>query len=250
MSDSAQELNEDGIPKEKIEVDAEGNPIVKVDAKEEDFNGLKKNYDELRSWTTRTAAENSKVKKELESLHQSIGSLTEALNRSNTKKVDPQTFLEDFNKRGPEVLDELFSTREKAIREAYDRKLAEQADQIRAVAINSEIATRKHDPKYPDWEKLEPTMNKIASDPNCPIDFSKPEVEIMDELYKLAKEDKMPGAMEQMKQDLKAQIRKELEEEARTASDGTGGKKGVITNKKIEEMSLDDLEKYIKQTQK
>lgn len=231
---------------EKAAADAKAAEEAAAAGKSNDTTDYKKSYDELRRLNDRQVTE---FKREIDGLKGTMTTLTESFSKATAKKITP----EEFQQRGNEIVEETIQERLAAERKAWDSKWVEQEERNRDYETKLEVATRQHNPSYPDWVKLQPTMQQIImNDPECDPKAMRPG-DILDYAYRKARELKLPGARESLLEEAKIKAEKQLEEEARAASDGSGGKKGVADTRSIEEkvkaMSTADAKAYVRKLQ-
>lgn len=142
--------------------------------------------EEMRKWTTRTAQENAKLRKEMSDLKEAQDKTFKLLSSISKKPVDYKELAKDPEKLQKFIEDE----RENATSEMQERldQLSTEAKQKDTVV---ERMKREHDTEnYPEWKRLYPSIVKIAMGPTGQgdprVDFTKPAGEVLDSLYELA----------------------------------------------------------------
>lgn len=142
--------------------------------------------EEMRKWSTRTAQENAKLRKEMADLKEAQEKTFKLLSSISKKPVDYKELAKDPEKLQKFIEDE----RENAtseLREQLDRASTEAKQKDTIV----ERMKREHDAEnYPEWKRLYPQIVKIAMGPTGQgdprVDFTKPAGEVLDSLYELA----------------------------------------------------------------
>ncbi len=205
-----------------------------------------KSYKELQGEFTRRSQENSELRRMVDELSISHKQLAELISKATEKPVDPEQFLEEFKTHGPKALEPYFQKHIDALKSTYDKSNAEQAQTIRN--LESQVAVMAHindAENYPDFRALLPTMQSLAEDSTCPVDFSKPMTQVLDALYKLAMNQNGVEAIKLAEAEATKKADADLANEAKTAVAG-GGKAGT-TMPDLHRMPLQDLEKFVTQ---
>lgn len=148
--------------------------------------------EEMRKWTTRTAQENAKLRKEMTDLKEAQEKTFKLLSSISKKPVDYKELAKDPEKLQKFIEDE---------RENATSELREQLDKASTEAKQKDTIVermkREHDTEnYPEWKRLYPSIVKIAMGPTGQgdprVDFTKPAGEVLDSLYELALQENPP----------------------------------------------------------
>jgi hypothetical protein len=209
------------------------------------YEALLKNYKELQGHSTQTSQERAELRKEL-------AAIREALSKSLEKPFDPEQFKRDFETHGPKALDSYLEKRlqEKLdeVRKTYDERISGYETELGTLKTDSlglrtnyEVLVRANDAQnYPNFAELYPVMMAMVQEEKCPVDVSKPVPEILDGLYKLAKERSSNDAV----QIAAAKAKKDADANAANESRSTvatGGKTASTSVSDPRTMSLDKL---------
>lgn len=215
---------------------------------------VRKSYEELRKEFTRRTQSESQLKKQyadavsqLQSLHDSHKQLASMIQQATKKPIDPEQFIADLQKQGPAALDayleDKLGGRLKEIEDKYNKQYMDVATRNFTLEAELEKVKRLHDTaRYPDFDKLLPTMEALADPETCPIDMSKLSIaEIYDALYKLARSQHSEEAIKAAEELGRKSAEAALAKESVTTVAG-GGKAGSTTNPA--DMPLDKLRQY------
>lgn len=156
----------------------------------------RKSYEELRPQFTRTTQELARLKqqyglstRELAELKKGYEQLAAQMESVTNQPVSPEEFLKNLQTQGPKALDSYFDRRFKSIKAEYEKAYTSERERSLALEAGFEKMKRSLDKtNYPDFDKLEATMQEVLEADNCPIDTNKLSIgEIYDALYKLAR---------------------------------------------------------------
>lgn len=198
----------------------------------------RKSYDELRPQFTRTTQELSRLKqqhglstRELAELKKGYEQLAAQLETVTNQPVSPDEFLKNLQTQGPKALDSYFDKRFKNIKSEYEKAYASERERSLALEAGFEKMKRSLDKtNYPDFDKLEATMQEVLDAENCPIDTNKLSIgEIYDALYKLARSKHSEEAIKAAEEMGRKSAEAALVKESVTTVTG-GGKAGSTTN--------------------
>jgi len=205
----------------------------------------RKNYEELRKFATQTSQERSELKKQLEAMQLSQKQIAEMLAKSTEAPYNPDEFMENLRSQGPKFLQNHFDKWRTGIDEKYDKEISQVKQDNLNLQASLAIALRRGDEmSFPDFEKLEGKMGEIASSDNCPVDLSKPINEVLDALYKLARDSHSADAVKVAEQIGAKKAEEQIAKEAATAV-ATGGKNhGITPVNPSKEMSLEQMRKF------
>lgn len=248
------------IPEVKPEVKAEVKPEVKVEPVVE--KPIPNDPAELRKWNTKISQENAAIKDEVKNLRVAIDKLMK-------KPVDYKELA-----KNPEALQKQIEVeRQEAIAE-----MQEQLQEATNRAVMNETAVerikREQDTaSYPEWKRLFPVIQNLASNTDGRINFNKKPGEVLDDMYQLALQlspvqvvvpvtplaPVVPGKSEaEIAAEIaaaekrgfdKAQASLRAEQAgAGIGSTGTGGKRSSgVSSEALRTMPLGDLKKIISQ---
>ena len=219
-------------------------PTTSTQTGQVDFD-VRKSYEELRKEFTRRTQHEKELMSRLSAMEESAKQQAELLAKATEEPYNPDVFMETWKAQGPKALDPYIQKRDAAIRADYDKRLSEIQQKTMQQDITLNLALRRGDEEnYPDFHSLEGVMNDIATAESCPVDLTKPIPEVLDALYKLAKEQHSIEAIKQAEK-LGAQNKEqELAKEAATAVAG-GGKHQGVTSPDFSKMSVSDMRKHL-----
>jgi hypothetical protein len=215
-----------------------GTPVVDFEKR---YNDLRKDYD-------RKNAERADIVARLQSIEQNSIRQAELLAKATEEPYDPRVFKESWERDGVKALDKYYDKREQKLIERYDKVISGMSTERTQDRTRLEILVRRSDDEsYPNFQELEPVMQEIAASENCPVDLSRPIPEVLDVLYKLARESNSTEAVKMAEKFGADKKEKELAKEASTAV-ATGGKvSGTPSTADLKNMKLEDLERVVMQ---
>lgn len=202
-----------------------------------------KRYNDLRSEFDKRNAKESEAIKRLSSFEAEQKRMAEMMAKLTAEPYNPDVFMENLRNKGPKFLEDHFNQWKTGLEKKYDTEV----QNVRAENLNLQtrlevLARRGDDTNYPDFLQLEEKMKEIAADENCPIDLSKPIPEVLDALYKLAREQHSVEAIKQAEKLGADSKEKELAKEAATAV-ATGGKHSGTIHADSKNMSVEEMRK-------
>jgi hypothetical protein len=208
----------------------------------------RKRYEDLRKEFDRRNNERSEMLSRLDAIEKGNMKQAELLARATEEPYDPRVFKEAWERDGVKAFDPYYNKREQKLVERYDKAIAELSQQSVQDRTRLEILVRRNDDEsYPNFQELEPIMQEIAASPNCPVDLNRPVPEVLDVLYKLARESNSTEAVKMAEKFGAEKKEKELAKEASTAV-ATGGKvSGTPSTAELKNMKLEDLERVVMQ---
>lgn len=190
---------------------------------------VQKSYDELRKEFTRRTQHEAEMVRKLQSIEEYNQRLAEQLAKATEKPFNIEQFKRDWETHGPKALDDYFGNKLKALEEKYTRQLNDERMARTQVNAQLELYARRGDSEnYPDFEKLEEKMTAIANDPSCPVDLTKPIAQVLDALYKLAREQNSSEAVKMAESLGRKKAEAQLAKEAKTSVAGGGKTQGGI----------------------
>jgi len=205
-----------------------------------------KNYQELRAWTTRASQENAALRKQINEQNASLKQLTEMFTKATEKPYDPDQFMEEFRQQGPKFI-------EKQLEAALTSKVsayAERMDSIQSelAAVRTEAAVkdcRLDSANFPDFQKLEPDMQKILDSGVIPQEEvqSKPLPELLNQLFQMAKLQHSQEAIKAAESNGRKAAEAELAREARSGVAGGGRVVGQMSTD-LKTASAAELKKH------
>lgn len=188
---------------DKLEGKPEGKPAVKEPIKDDkasvkkvDDKPSKKqpnDPDEMRKWTTRTAQENSKLRKEMEAIKEAQDKTYKLLASLSKKPIDYKELA-----KNPENVEKFINEEREALTSEYQEQLEKLATTAKEKDTLVEKMKREQDSEnYPEWKRLYPQIVKIAIGPTGTgdprVDFTKPASEVLDALYEIAVQENPKG---------------------------------------------------------
>jgi hypothetical protein len=149
--------------------------------------------EEMRKWTTRTAQENAKLRKEMAEIKEAQEKTYKLLASLSKKPVDYKELA-----KNPESVEKFIEEERKSITEEYQGQLEQLANQAKEKDTLVERMRREQDTEnYPEWKRLYPSIVKIAVGPTGQgdprVDFTKPASEVLDHLYEIALQENPKG---------------------------------------------------------
>lgn len=157
-------------------------PRTSYDALVKQLESVNKNYGQLRSEYTRRTQYEAQLKSQIDSLHKAFAQATK-------QEISPEEFMKSLQTQGLKAFDPLREEWTKELKTEHEKALEERDQRITSLQTNFEIMRRELDvTNYPDFAKLKPVMNEIASSENCPVDWNQDVGVIYDTLYKLARD--------------------------------------------------------------
>lgn len=217
-----------------------------LQAIQSELEQTKKNYDELRSKSTRDWQAAAEQKRQFEQLQTSVEQLVERLNDQAIEHVDPEQFMEDLRSQGPKALDKYINPKIDALKQKSDKvsKDKEQQEWIRDYETQF-LRRAVNQVKYPGFAELEDKMNEIAGSPNCPVNLNQEVGVVLDSLYKLAKESSSENAVKKARDKGAEEERKRLAKESKTTIAGSGAKKSSSAAPDLYNLPLEELRKML-----
>jgi len=196
---------------------------ISYDALIEKYDAITKNYGELRKEFTRRTQYESELQKK-------IDALTSTINKATEEPINPEQFFKDLQTQGPKAFEPLWAKRETALRDEFSKVLEqEQTQRVTMEYKMGKILRRMDNANYPDFAELEPVMAELASDESVPLDMSRTPDEVLDTLYKLAKNLNADNAVKKAREVGRQEAESQAAKEA-NASVAAGGKTGSVTN--------------------
>jgi hypothetical protein len=203
-------------------------PAAKPGVTEQPKPDYETQFKELQRDYTRKSQSISQLEKQFKQMQDRYSAQAEQLAKLSKAPFDREKFAAEFNEKGPEALAPFFEDREKKLRDDYDKRLADSdARNLRYESKLLVLERRADAENYPDFRKLEPKISELMSDPNCPVDFTKPLDEVMDALYKLAREASSVEAVKVAEAEGKAKAEANLARESATTVAGGGKAAGT-----------------------
>lgn len=193
---------------------------------------MDKNYQELRSWTTRVSQQNADMRKQMEAQTAKIKEMADLITKATEKPYDPDQFMEEFRAKGPEFLKSHLETAWKQKEENYLSQIGQVRQELTALRVTNTVnAMRADTAKYPDFAKLEDDMQKLLDSgviPEADIQ-SKSEADLLVQLYQIAKLQHSQEAIKAAEANGRKAAETELAREARTGVAGGGRVVGQVT---------------------
>lgn len=181
----------DTTPNTPASVEPTFDPRTSYDALVKQLESVNKNYGSLRSEYTRRTQYEAQLKSQIDSLHKAFAQATK-------QEVSPEEFMKSLQTQGVKAFDPLREEWQKEWKSEHEKELEARDQKITGLETNFEIMRRELDvTNFPDFAKLKPVMNDIASAENCPVDWNQPVGVIYDTLYKLARDLKAEESVKQ-----------------------------------------------------
>lgn len=200
-----------------------------------------KAYKEIRKEFTRRTQHEAELQKKLNQVYETLAKATET-------PIDPEQFIRDLQAHGPKALEPHFQKWVSPIKEQYDKTIGERDSRILNLETSLEIQKRRLDSgSYPDFATLEPIMNEIANDDNCPVNWDMSVGESLDVLYKLAKDRSAVQAVKIAEQHGYNKATKELVKESKTTVTGGGKTAGTTVPDLNKVTDIDKLREIVAQ---
>jgi hypothetical protein len=195
---------------------------------EERYNQTDTNYKELQRKFTEVTQDRAGMKKDFQALQDAMGQLQSSVASMSKKPLpSPEQFVQDIQTNGIKAIQPFLEEQINPIRDSHQKELATRDEKIMNLEVNMECMLRRSDGmKYPDFTKLEPEIQRMAADPSCPVDFSKPTGEVIDTLYNLVRSKHSSDALLAAEQVGKQKAEEGLAKESKTTVAG-GGKTGA-----------------------
>lgn len=239
-------LNPDGSPKvtanDGNEDGGEFNAQTKIQELQKQLEQNQKNYDELRSKSTKDWQSSAERDRQFEALQASMGKLVEKFNQSAIEKEDPEQFMENLKTQGPKYLDKYITRHTDALKAKHEEDKQEGAKETSVLRYENAFMKISRDTKqYPGFEGLESKMNEIAASPDCPVNLQQPIPIVLKALYKLASTSSTDENLRKAKNLGAEQERIRLAKEAQTSVVGSGKSKSNSAVPNLYTMPLDKL---------
>lgn len=213
---------------------------------QKEYTDLKKSYGEIRSEFTRRTQHEAELERKLAAVAEQNKQIAEKLAQAVAAPFNSEQFMEDFKTHGPKALDPYYDARDKRIQDQNDKIFQELTAKNVKLETKFEATARRGDSQnYPDFQALEPTMQEIAMRQDCPVDLNKPIPDVLDALYKLAKEEHSADAVKAAAKDGRQKAEADLAKESATAVAGGGKAPTTAETADLENMPMDKLEKLI-----
>lgn len=211
-------------------------PKTSYDSLVKQLESVNKNYGNLRAEYTRRTQYEAQLKAQLDNLHK-------AFTQATKQEISPEEFMKSLQTQGVKAFDPLREEWTKDLRDEHSKALSERDNVINKLQVNMAVMSRRSDTvNYPDFEKLMPVMNEIASAENCPVDWNQDVDVIYDTLYKLARDLKAEESVKQAKEIGRKEADSQAAKEASTAV-AAGGKTNT-SGLDINRMSAAELKKH------
>lgn len=211
-------------------------PKTSYDSLVKQLESVNKNYGNLRSEYTRRTQYESQLKQQIDSLHKAFAEATK-------QEVSPEEFMKSLQTQGVKAFDPLRQEWQKEWKTEHEKELEARDQKITGLETNFEVMRRELDvANFPDFAKLKPIMNEIASSENCPVDWNQPVGVIYDTLYKLARDLKAEESVKQAHELGRKSADAQAAKEASTAV-AAGGKTNTA-GLDTRSMSAADLKKH------
>jgi hypothetical protein len=198
-------------------------PRTSYDGLLKQFEGVNKNYSELRKFSTQQSQSYAALKKQLEDL-------TTVFKEATKEEISPEDFMKALQSQGVKAFDPLKQQWTGELKSEYDKRIeAIQAERTNDRVQIEELRRTVDTVNYPDFQKLKPVMNELANAEHSPIDWSQDIGLIYDTLYKLAKASSAENAIKEAHSQGLKEAEAKVARESGTAV-ATGGKAASISS--------------------
>jgi hypothetical protein len=198
-------------------------PRTSYDGLLKQFEGVNKNYSELRKFSTQQSQSYSALKKQLEDL-------TSVFKEATKEEISPEDFMKALQSQGVKAFDPLKQQWTGELKSEYDKRIEGiQAERTNDRVQIEELRRTVDTVNYPDFQKLKPVMNDIANSDSYPLDWSQDIGVIYDTLYKLAKAASAETAIKEAHSQGLKEAETKVAREAGTAVT-TGGKAASVSS--------------------
>lgn len=232
----SQNVDQSTTPNPTQPVQPAFDPKTSYEALVKQLESVNKNYGSLRSEYTRRTQHEAEMKKQLDSLHK-------AFEEATRQEISPEEFIKSLQTQGIKAFDPLKTQWTKELQDNHTKALQERDQSINALNVKVAVMVRKADTEnYPDFAKLMPVMNEIASSDTCPVDWNQDVDVIYDTLYKLARDLKAEESVKQAHALGRKEADAQSAKEASTAV-AAGGKTNTA-GLDPRQMSAADLKKH------
>ncbi len=202
---------------------------------------FEKRFKDMERKFTKAAQERASFFKERETLQSQLSSMQQALQSLTKKPYSPEQFIRDLEQKGPEALTPLLEERMGAFKDAAAKEKSEMVERIQTLEMHNELNYRRGDAeKYPDFRKLEVTMQEVWESEDSGIDPNQPIGTVLDKLYELAKSRHSTDAVKAAEQAGYNKATKELAKESATTVAG-GGKASGTALPDLQKMSAKQI---------
>lgn len=216
-------------------------PAAKPEVVEQPKTDYEKQFKELQRDYTRKAQSVTQLEKQFKQMQSQYATQAEQLAKLSKAPFDREKFLAEFQEKGPAALDSYVEEHTAKLRNDYDKRLSDSDARNHKLETRLAVIDRRNDPdNYPDFRKLEPKISELMSDPNCPVDFAKPMDEVLDALYKLAREASSVEAIKVAEANATKKAEANLARESVTTVAG-GGKAAGTPVPDMDKLSLSEL---------
>jgi hypothetical protein len=198
-------------------------PRTSYDGLLKQFEGVNKNYSELRKFSTQQSQSYAALKKQLEDL-------TTVFKEATKEEISPEDFMKALQSQGVKAFDPLKQQWTGELKSEYDKRIeAIQAERTNDRVQIEELRRTVDTVNYPDFQKLKPVMNELANAEHSPIDWSQDIGLIYDTLYKLAKANSAETAIKEAHSQGLKEAEAKVARESGTAV-ATGGKAASVSS--------------------
>lgn len=132
---------------------------------------------ELRKWATKSSQENAALREELKAVKN-------AIEKMSKKPVDYAALAKD-----PEALRKhIDAERSEAASELQQQLTTERNERVKNETIVARMEFERDTENYPRWQKLFPLIQNLAGNQDGRVNFNRPPVEVLHDLYVLAEQ--------------------------------------------------------------
>lgn len=206
---------------------------------------FEKRFRDMEAKFTRTRQQELAEKRANEALQKQIADMSQAIQQLTKKPYSPADFIRDLQQKGPEAVIPLIQEEKAKIAEELRKEIAEVRGVLDEERTLRSLAERRSDSEnYPDFRELEPVMKEILDEQGPKFNLNRAPGELMDELYKLAKERKADEALKDAEQFGRKNAERQLAKEAKANVAG-GGKTAGSAMPDISKMSTGKLREHL-----
>lgn len=238
-----------GVPADKPDLGAEGKP-PEINW-EEKFNEVEKNYGEARKKINDLGYDRNYNRQQFENLTTVVTDLQRKLSDATKAPLpNPEEFLKDVQTNGVKAFMPYIDEPIKAAKQEFEKTVSDLSAQNLKFQVKIARITRENDPeKYPGFKEAWPEIEKMAEDPNTPVNFDQDLEVVVDTLYNLYRSNHSKEAILEAEKKATETAESKLAKESKTtvAGGGTRGAGGAVTEAQLKSMTRDKLREVVAQ---
>lgn len=224
----------------------DNDPLTRLTAEHET---LQKRYKDAERKITELGQDRSDTRRSFETLTNQLADLQAKLAAQSKKPLpSKEEFIASVNEKGLEALMPYINEPVNEVKSHYEKELEVRDQRIMQMELDYVKDSMERDgANYPGFKELWPEMQKLARDPNAPVNFDLGVKPSLISLYKLTRADHSGDAILEAEKKAKADAEAGLVKEAKTTITG-GGKKGSatkISDDELRKMPIDKLKDLV-----